>query len=202
MRSLPPASRILELGPGSGHIARLADRRDIRWLGLESALDCLGELRRVLAGGAIVDLESLDRLPKWPDVVLAADTLEHLGDPARMLRAIHLALPERGRLLLSVPNIANIYVRASLLVGRFQYADRGILDRTHRYFFTAASLREMVSESGFDIEKLTVSLIPLPLAFPRLPKPILAALSLLLGLATRAVPRLLGYQLLLEARRR
>lgn len=201
MRALPAKSRILELGPGIGHIARLAGREDVRWLGLEGALDCVGELRRVLVSGAIVNLESLDRLPRWADVVLAADTLEHLSDPDRMLRAIHDALPPGGRLLLSVPNVANAYVRLNLLFGRFPYADRGILDRTHRFFFTRGSLGEMVAARGFAVERRAVSLIPLPLAFPRLPRPLLRMMSFVLALLTRLFPKLLGYQLLLAARR-
>ena len=201
MRALPPAARIIELGPGIGHIARLAGRDDLRWLGLEGAVDCVGELRRVLAAGAIVDLESLDRLPTGSSVVLAADTLEHLSDPQRMLRAIHHALPPAGLLLLSVPNVANVYVRLNLLFGRFPYADRGILDRTHRYFFTSGTLLAMVRDSGFAVEKRTVSLIPLPLALPRLPRPVTRLLTVVLAVVTRALPGLFGYQLILAARR-
>ncbi len=201
MNHLPPRSKILELGPGIGHIARLARRRDGRWLGLEASLDCIGDLRRVLSGGAIVDLESLDRLPAWGDALLAADTLEHLSDPQRMLQAIHQALPPGGRLLLSVPNVANVYVRLSLLAGRFPYADRGILDRTHKFFFTRRSVTEMVTAAGFEIEGEAVSSIPLPLLWPRLPPRVLAVLCTLLAGLTRLLPTLLGYQILLHARR-
>ncbi len=74
-------------------MARLVHRRDLRWQGLESSVDCLPALRQVLAGGAIVDLESVPQLPRNFDAVLAADTLEHLSDPGRMLHLIHAALP-------------------------------------------------------------------------------------------------------------
>jgi SAM-dependent methyltransferase len=201
VRELPPRTKLLELGPGIGHVARLARRGDVRWLGLEAALECLGELRRTLSGGAIVNLESLDRLPAWPDAVLAADTLEHLSDPPRMLCAIHQALPPGGRLLLSVPNVANVYVRLNLLFGRFPYADRGILDRTHRYFFTSRSIDSMVEEADFSIERRAVSTIPLPLAFPAWPRRLVGALSAVLLLMTRLLPGLLGYQILLLARK-
>lgn len=179
----------------------LVQRADLHWLGLEGSLDCLRDLQRVFSGGAIVDLESLGRLPRGCGAVIAGDTLEHLNDPERMLRMIHEALPSGGLLFLSVPNVANLFVRLSLLFGRFPYADRGILDRTHRYFFTSRSLREMVESAGFLFECRAVSTIPLPLAWPRLPKPLLAALSLALSAATHLFPTLLGYQLLLRVRR-
>jgi SAM-dependent methyltransferase len=161
----------------------------------------LWSLRRVLSGGAIADLDSLARLPCGYNTVLVGDTLEHLNDPKRMLRMIHEALPPGGLLLLSVPNVANLYVRLNLLFGNFPYADRGILDFTHRYFFTARSLRAMVRKAGFVIERRAVSTIPLPLAWPRLPKPLLEVSSLFLSGLTRLFPNLLGYQLLLWARR-
>lgn len=200
VRELPAATRILELGPGPAHVALLVRRDDLDWVGLEGSIDCLPGLHGVLSAGAIVDLETIERLPRGYGAVLAADTLEHLDDPEGMLRMIREALPEGGLLLLSVPNVANFYVRLNLLFGRFPYADRGILDRTHRYFFTASSLREMVHRAGFAVERRTVSTIPLPLLLPRLPKPVLGLLSLALSAATRLLPGLLGYQLLLWAR--
>lgn len=158
-------------------------------------------MRQALTGGAIVDLESLAHLPGGFEAVLAGDTLEHLNEPERMLRMIHDALPLGGRLFLSVPNVANLYVRLNLLCGRFPYAERGILDRTHRFFFTRQSLRGMVRKAGFTVESGAVSTIPLRLAWPRLPRALLAPLSFALELATRAFPGLLGYQILLVARR-
>jgi SAM-dependent methyltransferase len=135
-------------------------------------------------------------------VVLSGDTLEHMNDPEGLLRRVHEALAPGGLLLISVPNVANVYVRLNLLFGRFPYADRGILDRTHRFFFTRASLRRMLEAHGFDVERGAVSSIPLPLAFPRLPGPLLGLLMGGLELATRLLPALLGYQVLFVARKR
>jgi hypothetical protein len=59
----------------------------------------------------------------------------------------------------------------------------------------------MVQAADFVVERTAVSTIPLRLAWPRLPEPLLAALTSVLGLLTRALPNLLGYQLLLVARR-
>ena len=188
MRELPPGARLLELGPGAAHVARLVRRPDLCWQGLDSSVDCLPAMIEILAGGAIVDLESIPRLPRRCDAVLAADTLEHLSDPGRMLALIHDALPVGAPLVLSVPNIANVYVRLNLLCGRFPYADRGLL-------------RRLLAQAGFRIEREAVSTIPLPLPLPLLPPPVLAAAGLALEGLTRALPTLLGYQLLAVARR-
>jgi SAM-dependent methyltransferase len=198
---LPAASRLLELGPGPAHVALLVRRNDVTWVGLEGSLDCLPSMRQALSGGAIVDLEALPHLPRGYDTVLAGDTLEHLNEPERMLGMIRDALPSGGRLLLSVPNVANLHVRLSLLCGRFPYADRGILDRTHRFFFTARSLHEMVEKAGFAVERTAVSTIPLRLVWPRMPRPVLGAFCLAIESVSRLFPRLFGYQLLLIARR-
>jgi SAM-dependent methyltransferase len=198
---LPPRARLLELGPGGAHVARLVRRTDLDWQGLDNVVDCLPTLVGILRGGAIVDLETIPRLPQGFEAVLAADSLEHLTDPARMLAMIHRALPPGAPLFVSVPNIANFYVRLNLLFGRFPYADRGLLDRSHRVFFTRRWLRDLLSGSGFAIERESVSTIPLPLALPRLPSWMHQALLLPLGLLTRLLPTLLGYQLLVLARR-
>lgn len=201
MRDLPPGTRVLELGPGAAHVARLARREDLRWVGLEVSLACLPALTRTLTGGAIVDIEGLPRLPRGFDAVLAADVLEHVHRPEAVLRRIREALPAGGRLLLSVPNVAHAYVRLALLCGRFPYSDRGILDRTHRVFFTRASLRELLRREGFRIEREAVAMVPVPLALPRLPRWLQSLLMRLVAPVTRAFPTLLGYQLLVAARR-
>ncbi|MBV8200339.1 MAG: class I SAM-dependent methyltransferase [Acidobacteria bacterium] len=202
MRELPPGMRVLELGSGDCHVARLVRRSDLTWKGLESSIRCLPALIDVLDGGAIVDLDVMPNLPRGFQAVLAADSLEHLSDPGRMLRLIREALPPGAPLIVSVPNIANLYVRLNLLFGRLPYADRGLLDRSHRTFFTRAFLRRLLAEAGFRIDREAVSTIPLPLAWPRLPRWLLAPLALALAGATRLLPTLLGYQCLVLARRR
>ena len=194
-------SRLLEIGPFSAHIARLARRPGLVWVGLEGALDCLPALARWLSGAAIVELDTLERLPSGYDAIVAADTLEHLADPERTLAMIHRALPPGGLFFVSVPNVANVTVRLALLCGRFEYRDRGILDRTHRMFFTRASLDRALERAGFQVERRAATTIPLPLALPWLPRPLLALLSGALAGCTRLFPTLLGYQLLAVARR-
>jgi 2-polyprenyl-3-methyl-5-hydroxy-6-metoxy-1,4-benzoquinol methylase len=201
LRELPAGTRIIELGAATGHLSALVSRADLEWLALESEINYLGELRKRFSGAAIVDVDRLSRLPRGYDVMIAADVLEHLLSPERTLRMVHEALRPGGRLLVSVPNVAHLYVRLALLFGRFPYADRGILDRTHRVFFSRHSARELLAGCGFGIEREAVTTVPLPLAFPHWPAWLLRSGAWLLEKVTRAFPQLFGYQFLVSARR-
>jgi hypothetical protein len=201
VRELPSGVRLLELGPGTGQVARLADRDDLRWVGLEGCLEGLGPLAERFAGGAIIDLEVLARMPSGFGAALAADVLEHLVDPDRMLAQLSAALPAGAPLLVSVPNVANLTVRLALLFGRFEYAERGILDRTHRVFLTRKTFERRLVAAGFRVERRAVSTLPLRLALPGWPDWLLTPAEALLSGLTRLMPTLFGYQLLAFARR-
>lgn len=201
VRELPAGIRLLELGPGTGQVARLAERGDLHWVGLEGSLEGLGPLAERFAGGAIVDLETLADMPRGFDAALAADVLEHLVDPDKTLRQLAAALPSGAPLFVSVPNVANLTVRLALLFGRFEYAERGILDRTHRVFLTRRTLERRLNAAGFRVEKRAVSTLPLRLALSRWPGWLLAPAEALLAGLTRLMPTLFGYQLLALARR-
>src|SRR6185369_1837055 len=104
----------------------------------------------------------LDRDPMPVDafsfpVVMMLDVIEHLADPEGFLLRMRnesraLADPSRRPvLLLSTPNVAFAAVRLNLLLGRFNYAERGILDIDHRRLFTRASLRRILEDCGYDV---------------------------------------------------
>ena len=76
--------------------------------------------------------------------IVMLDVLEHLADPERVLREAAEVLEPRGRIVVSLPNVANLSVRIGLLFGRFRYGDRGILDRGHLRFYTRRTARELV----------------------------------------------------------
>ncbi len=85
------------------------------------------------------------------DAILFLDVLEHLSDPAAVLRAAKAWLRPAGIVLCSIPNVAHWRVRVSLALGRFEYEDSGLLDRTHLRWFTRKTARELVSDAGYRI---------------------------------------------------
>lgn len=137
------------------------------------------------------------------DRVLLQDVLEHVRNPAKLLTDCHQLLTPQGLLLVSVPNVANITVRLALLFGRFEYAERGILDKTHIRFYTRKSARRLLESAGYQIiaEKTTVMPVELVLGLPA-DNPLMVVLNTVLAVCTRLLPRLLGYQVLFSVRSR
>ena len=89
------------------------------------------------------------------DVIVFADVLEHLRDPERVLRSLAPFLARGGRVLASIPNVAHWSIRWRLLAGRWQYQDRGILDRTHLRFFTRETALALFASAGLAVTRAT-----------------------------------------------
>jgi hypothetical protein len=70
-------------------------------------------------------------------------------------------LGAQAQLLVSIPNVRNITVSGQLLLGgRFDYAERGLLDVTHLRFFTLESMQRMFRETGYVVEEVRSLLLP------------------------------------------
>jgi 2-polyprenyl-3-methyl-5-hydroxy-6-metoxy-1,4-benzoquinol methylase len=202
LSALEPGTRILDVGAATGILARMLPKGRFVISGLEP-----NPHWATLAGEHYANFHcgTLDETPdeflRGHDVVVCADVIEHLPDPESALRRL-LGLQGPGaQLVVSVPNIANAWVRANLLFGRFDYAERGILDRTHLRFFTRSTFVSLLQSVGLTVEELRATPIPLDLVHPvfyrnRAGRGAHQALAL----ATRLAPTLLGYQLAARAR--
>src|SRR5439155_21816375 len=82
------------------------------------------------------------------DIVLAADVLEHVRDPLRLLIECRERLDPHGTVIASIPNIGHWYPRARIALGRFDYDRRGILDVGHVRFFTRRSFEHLATRAG------------------------------------------------------
>ena len=96
------------------------------------------------------------------DAIIFGDVLEHTRNPELILKATRTLLKQDGRIIVSIPNVAQWRVRFGLLFGNFQYADFGILDRTHLRFFTSESAKKMLEECGYRIVREDFSGFRLP----------------------------------------
>ena len=88
------------------------------------------------------------------DVVVFSDVLEHLASAESVLRKTNAILAYGGRVIISLPNVAFFLNRWNLLRGRWDYADDGILDRTHLKFFTLLTSKRLIENTGYQIHKI------------------------------------------------
>lgn len=110
--------------------------------------------------------DALSREHHKYDVIVFADVLEHLVDPARVLMSAKERLSPSGRMVISIPNVAHLTVRLQLLFGSFTYTDRGILDRTHLHFYTRKTLLTMLRECGLEVTQIRATPAPIEEVFP------------------------------------
>jgi 2-polyprenyl-3-methyl-5-hydroxy-6-metoxy-1,4-benzoquinol methylase len=147
---------ILDVGCAVGYIGEFLRRNPPqRWLaGIE--LDA-GAAERArphydqLIVGSIEEQDAWDRLERKVDAMIFGDVLEHTADPVRVLQMAKSHLTDEGIVIVSMPNVAHFKVRLRLLIGRFEYEEWGIMDRTHLRFFTRQTAQTMLRESGFEV---------------------------------------------------
>jgi len=153
LRRLPAKGAVLELGPGSGAMTKVLVARGYEVTVVENDAQALQAMQALGVKMIAGDLEQAQWLESLAgarfDAVLACDVLEHLRNPEALL--LHLAglLRPMGQLVISVPNIAYAGVLAALRNGVFDYADKGILDRTHLRFFTQRSMQTLLLDCGW-----------------------------------------------------
>lgn len=197
---LAPETRILDVGTATGMLGRMCQGYALQLHGLEPDpiwAEIASPFYRSMTVST-VENASDDALRGF-DVIVCADVLEHLPNPdATLLRLVKLQ-SEKAVFLVSIPNIANIWVRLSLLFGHFEYAERGILDRTHLRFFTRRTFTQMLANAGLSIVTMQVTPIPLGLINPYfIRSPAGRLIYRLLAALTRMLPTLLGYQFVAE----
>ena len=149
-------SRVLEFGCASGYMSRvLRDRLGATVVGVELRAEAAEEAalhcERVIVGDAEeLDLETELGGERF-DAILFADVLEHLRDPAAVLRRVRPFVAEGGVVAASIPNVAHASVRLALLSGSFRYREQGLLDESHLRFFTREGVQDLFEGAGYVI---------------------------------------------------
>ena len=94
------------------------------------------------------------------ETIVAADVLEHLYDPWRVLSSLKNLLKEDGEIVISLPHVGHAAIAACIMSGSFQYRDWGLLDRTHIRFFGLKDIDSLFNEAGFAIVDVEFVIIP------------------------------------------
>lgn len=152
------SAKILEIGCGTGATGALALSEGCcgHYVGVELFEGAAAEASEILSEVITGNVETLefDWQPAAFDAIIFSEVLEHLVDPAAVLKKLSRFVRPGGMLLASSPNIAHWRVIRELIMGRFQLTDQGVFDRTHLRWFTPDTFAALAENSGFDVEEL------------------------------------------------
>ncbi len=195
LAAVSAGASVLDVGCAEGYLAReLKARGAAAVVGVEGDERAAQAARRwcdEVVAGDVEDPAVRAQVGGPFDRVLFGDVLEHLRDPAAVLRWSATLLRPGGRAVVSLPNIAHWTARRQLVRGRFPRDDHGLFDRTHLRFFTRATARVLVEDAGMAVVEEAFAPAPLPLE-SRVP-----ALSRLGPPLVRRWPELLALQVVL-----
>ncbi len=133
------------------------------------------------------------------DIAFAIDTLEHLSSPETTLEKIHAMLTPTGKLYATSGNVAFLPIRFLLLLGKFNYSRRGILDLTHTRLFTKKSFQRLIENHGFKV--IHKKYFGPPIAHISEQSQILKGLNKLADCLANLLPGLFAFQIFYECQR-
>jgi len=168
-----PNCTILDVGCWTGNLGVALKKRlnfAITLDGLEINTDAL---KSVKSRGVYTKIHEIDlNNPSLPlngqySVIVLADVLEHLLDPKKALQEILKHLSPQGWVVVSLPNIAFIKYRLLHLLGKWDYRNSGIMDKTHVHFYTLDTMKTLFKACGLRVVDQQ-ALVAVTKAMPRL----------------------------------
>ena len=202
LNTVPPGSRVVDLGCAGGYIGARLKERGCRVVGVD--VHPLGAGVQ-LDGFFLHDLDEFASLGldlSRADYVLLLDIIEHLRSPEQFVQRLKEAseLAPGLHIIASTGNVGFIVTRLMLLCGQLNYGKRGILDLTHTRLFTFRTFRRLFEQAGFDVLEVHGIPAPFPLALGDgvISRFLLATSALLI----RVRRSLFSYQMLLVLRPR
>ena len=157
------AKHVLEIGCGQGKLGRAFKSRQPlgKYFGIEIMPDEARIAGANLDGVLCTNIELDHQIPlkfleqtnceELFDALVLGDVLEHLQDPWKLLREAHKWMAPNSTCIICIPNVGHWSVLQQLLKGRFDYAEAGLLDKTHLRFFTLETAIEMLRQAGWTV---------------------------------------------------
>ncbi|HEY3827056.1 MAG TPA: bifunctional glycosyltransferase/class I SAM-dependent methyltransferase, partial [Bryobacteraceae bacterium] len=141
--------RVLEIGAGMGSMTRHLSLHRTHYVATDIDRDYVDHLRNIFRHRPAVCVHKLDaanpedfrRFEAQMDTVICLNVLEHIEHDAGALRSILTLLEPSGRLILLVPNDPKAFGTIDAEIG-------------HHRRYTAATLRALMTDSGFEVENI------------------------------------------------
>jgi 2-polyprenyl-3-methyl-5-hydroxy-6-metoxy-1,4-benzoquinol methylase len=161
-RRYQPEGKVLDVGCGRGQLGEAIQALGWEVWGIErddgASKVAEKRLARVLCADILDEEGVRGALGKVQfSALVFSDVLEHLYDPLAVLKNYLEYVPAGGRVFVSVPNAVLWINRMKLLLGRVEYEDTGVMDRTHIRFFTFRTAKLLLEEAGCRIAEVDLT---------------------------------------------
>jgi glycosyltransferase involved in cell wall biosynthesis len=191
-------SKVLDIGCAGGYIGKQLMNKGCQVTGI----DCFDLQEGIKLNNFIkADLNAYE-MPKFQEFnyILMLDIIEHLNSPEMFIKRLRIATSNNPalKIIVTTGNIGFIIQRLLLLVGIFNYGEKGILDRDHKRLFTFSTLKKLFSQYGFEIISTKGVPAPFPLVFKNncIAKILLSINKFLI----RFLPTLFSFQIYIEVK--
>lgn len=159
-----PDTTVLDFGCGPGHLCGALHEKHCRVIGVDQFRpDTASNFEEFY----VTDLNVAPFPRALDDVqtILLLDIIEHLVSPEKFCDELRRRTQANlgVKIVISTGNIGFVVTRLMLFLGQFNYNKRGILDLTHTRLFTFSSLRRLLKETGFVVQKEVGIPAPIPL---------------------------------------
>jgi len=159
---------IIEIGSGSGVLAKAIKHRSpaTHYIGIELDPEYSTLSSRycdlVLTDNIETPSEELRNYIQTTSAIVFSDVLEHLYNPWQTLKFLRSEISKECSIYASIPNIQHWSIIFGLISGNFDYADSGLLDRTHIRFFTKKTIISMFNDCGFEVKSISPRIFNFP----------------------------------------
>lgn len=149
IRKVIPSGRVLDVGTASGFFLDVAREFGYDPYGVEVS-EYAGGIAREKFGADHIHIGVLETAP-FPDgffdVIAMSDLIEHVQDPAGVLRVSHRLLKPDGRLMIVTPDTGTLTRR--LMGTRWTH-----YKLEHLHYFDRNSLGQLAAKTGFAIDRI------------------------------------------------
>lgn len=159
--------KVLDIGCFSGFVTKkIIDQGGKEVIGMDRWEEAMQLARNKGIQTVYGDLDNSDLAfpDNYFDCVIAADVFNSIFDPDAAMAEISRVLKPKGKLIITVPNLTSIGNRLLMLIGSAPY-NLQVRARTgagHIRLFTFYTMRQLLGDYNFEIEKMSSSVVAFP----------------------------------------
>lgn len=147
---------VLDVGCAGGYFGEELKKLGAREVsGIDLSTPAVTEAEKRLDKAFVTDIqtEKTSFSDNYFDIIIFSEVIEHLLFPERALLELRRVLKDDGMIIVTTPNLLVFSNRVRMMLGIFEYKDASFFERGHIHFFTVSSLKKILTETGFTVDK-------------------------------------------------